>query len=71
MPLYLLIILVFIVDYGLLEALGLREIILCTALFLAIAGGVTAMAAKQYEKEKRSITASVAEYKKKIGGELK
>jgi hypothetical protein len=68
MPLYLITILLFIYDYGLLASFGIKEIVLCSSFFFVIAGISTAVVKRKYEAEKKSLTDSVSKYKTEIGG---
>ncbi len=68
LPLYLLTILLFIYDYGILKQFGFREIVVCSALFFVSAGICIAIAEKRYKEAKRILTESITEYKNKIGG---
>jgi len=65
-PLYLIAVLFFISNYGMLKPFGFREAIIYSIFFFIFATILTVIAEKKYKKDKRNLTDSVMEYKNKI-----
>lgn len=67
-PLYLIAMLLFVYNYGILETFGFREAVIYSISFFVVAGIITAIAEKKYKDAKRNFTESITNYKNKIGG---
>ena len=65
-PLYLIAVLFFISNYGMLKPFGFREAVICSIFFFIFATILTVIAEKKYKEDKRNLTDSVMEYKNKI-----
>ena len=65
-PLYLTATLLFIYNYGIFEAFGLKEAALYSSIFLICAAITTPVMNKKYKAEKQRLTESVTQYKNKL-----